>query len=79
MTESALSLQLNKFISYGYRYAWGYREGFTLEDAITFRMVTTSEGAARELADKAHIAVGADFKRFCGIWNLKEELEKLKL
>lgn len=74
MTESALSLQLNKFIKYGYRYAYSYKQGGTLESALTFKMITTSKQLAKEMAERIHIAVGSDIIREVNVWDLKEEL-----
>lgn len=61
------------WMSRGFRYAFHYREGATLEDALTHRFVATNEAAAFSSARGMHTTE----EKFPKVWSLEKELVDL--
>lgn len=65
--------QIKKLLSLGYRYAYSYREGLTLEHCLKHKMVTMGRAKAEELKLKTIKADGNG-----KVWSLTQELLKLQ-
>ena len=71
--EKVLLREIHSFLDKGYRFAWAYREDFSLIDALTFRSVTTS----RKMALKKANDVITQSKKEIKVWDLKQEAQNL--